>query len=264
MSSNQLALLSLVVALVAVGIASIGRPSAAVAPPPLQLESTELDESLRTLTGRLDAVEDAILDLQLETPGLATDSRQEAGESGDPVSGLGSRLREIERRLTAAEAAGGADDGAEQTSRARTWTVRGGRGPDEWIEVAQSFEATTEEMLDALRELRFQRLADGTDARLPVMDEMIALAQRSENGDVRADVWRQMDGVVDPAFATALLDALANDPHAKAREEAAESLSPFLPDPGVESALRAAAEFDEDEGVRAQALRSLSGSKRAR
>jgi len=90
---------------------------------------------------------------------------------------------------------------------------------------------------------------------------MIALVHRSEDGDVRADVWRQMDGVVDPLLATALLDTLANDPYAQAREEAAESLAPFLPDAGVESALRAAAQYDEDEDVRAQASSSLRGGK---
>lgn len=59
-----------------------------------------------------------------------------------------------------------------------------------------------------------------------------------------------------------LLDALANDPWAKAREEASETLADFLCDATVEAALRRAMEEDEDAGVCRQAAESLYGSDR--
>jgi len=264
MSPNKLASLALFVALAALGITLLSRPtttpvsawSAEPGPTPL-----DVDQRLATLADRLTAVEDAVFDLRLQAPAPLTDARQEAGETPDPTAGLGSRLAAIERRLTAAEAQGRAKDVAGSELAIALFRPRDERPPEEWIELARGSDATTEEMLSALRELRFDELEDGTDARLPVLNEMIALVHRSEDGDVRADVWRQMDGVVDPLLATALLDTLANDPYAQAREEAAESLAPFLPDAGVESALRAAAQYDEDEDVRAQASSSLRGGK---
>jgi hypothetical protein len=63
--------------------------------------------------------------------------------------------------------------------------------------------------------------------------------------------------LLDPRLRQPLLDALAYDPHAKAREEAAESLADFLPDLSIEAALRFAAENDADAGVRRQAAASL-------
>ena len=131
-----------------------------------------------------------------------------------------------------------------------------------WTRVALDPMSTPEQSLAALRRLRFQRLEDGSDARIPVLSTMIELAQTSPEGEVRADVWRQLSGVTDLSLLQPLLHALANDSHAKAREEAAETLADFLPDPVVEAALIQARDLDSDRGVREQAVRSLSAAQR--
>lgn len=120
---------------------------------------------------------------------------------------------------------------------------------------------TEEERMRALGDLRGQREADGSDARLAVLDEMILLAQTSTNAKTRADVWRQMSHVTDPRLKRPLLDALSFDTSAKSREEAAETLADFLPDAQVDAALRAAAQNDTDQGVRRQAGASLAGGR---
>ncbi len=87
----------------------------------------------------------------------------------------------------------------------------------------------------------------------------LELARTLSKGETRADVWRQLSHVTDRRLRQPLLDALAYDEHAKAREEAAETLADFLPDRAVEGALRAAMENDVDAGVRRQAAESLAG-----
>jgi hypothetical protein len=74
-------------------------------------------------------------------------------------------------------------------------------------------------------------------------------------------VWRQLSHLTDPRLRQPLLDTLAYDEHAEAREEAAETLEDFLPDLGIEGALRLAAENDPDAGVRRQAASSLAGAR---
>ncbi len=125
--------------------------------------------------------------------------------------------------------------------------------------VAKNYAATEEQRVEALARLRGMRNPDGSDARLDVLDDVIALAETSTQGAVRADVWRQLSHVTDPRLRDPLLRALAGDAHAKAREEAAETLADFLPDAWVEQALRRAAEGDADAGVRRQAQASLNG-----
>ena len=110
-----------------------------------------------------------------------------------------------------------------------------------------------ESRLQALRLLRFSRDEQGLDARLGVVDSMVTLGMYSEEPAVRADVWRQMSGLTEQSMLQPLLDALRADPDAEVREEAAETLIDFLPDPVVEAALRDAAANDPDENVRDQA-----------
>lgn len=120
---------------------------------------------------------------------------------------------------------------------------------------------TEEERLRALGDLRGLRDADGSDARLAVLDDMLLLAQTSTNEKTRADVWRQLSHVTDARLKRPLLDALAFDTSAKAREEAAETLADFLPDAHVDAALRAASQNDADQAVRRQAGASLAGGR---
>lgn len=79
---------------------------------------------------------------------------------------------------------------------------------------------------------------------------------------VRADVWRQADGrSTHPAMASALLQALTADAHAKTREEAAETLANYMSVAGVRQALELASTNDADAGVRRQALDSLASRR---
>ncbi len=143
-----------------------------------------------------------------------------------------------------------------------------GDDPEDWREhikalIQQTNETwtTPDEMISALRTLRGNHLEDGTDARLPVLPSMIELARTSVDGDVRADVWRQLSGVTAPELVAPLLDALAHDTDAGAREEAAETLADYLPDPAIEAALRYAMEHDEARNVQRQAERSLGNGR---
>ncbi|MEO6708100.1 MAG: hypothetical protein ABI054_07335 [Planctomycetota bacterium] len=130
---------------------------------------------------------------------------------------------------------------------------------DQATQAARDLAATEAQRLSALRDLRGLKRADGTDARLAVLDDMILLAQTSTDAASRADIWRQLSHVTDSRLKQPLLDALAFDKDAKVREEAAETLADFLPDAVVEAALRSAMQNDASAGVKKQAIESLAG-----
>ncbi len=78
---------------------------------------------------------------------------------------------------------------------------------------------------------------------------------------MRADVFRQLSGVKDAILKPPLIDALQRDKYPKVREEAAETLAPFLADPYVRAALTSAAQNDPDEKVQKQARETLERSR---
>jgi hypothetical protein len=55
-----------------------------------------------------------------------------------------------------------------------------------------------------------------------------------------------------------MLRALANDPSAKVRMKVAQDINTFLSDAVVVNALRQAADYDSDQGVREQAGKTLA------
>ena len=124
--------------------------------------------------------------------------------------------------------------------------------------LAELFHRPESEKLAALRELRGEELPDGTDAREAIVGSMIDLVRTSADPSARADAWRQLHGVADPAMRDPLLYSLQNDPSASVRSEAAETLDHFISDPVVADALRNAGQRDADERVRKQAARSLA------
>ena len=84
--------------------------------------------------------------------------------------------------------------------------------------IANDPRLTEGERLLGLHSLRGEELADGTDARLLVLDEMLHLAQTSTSGAIRADVWRQMNHLTDERMKQPLLDASpSTPPSARAR-----------------------------------------------
>jgi hypothetical protein len=206
----------------------------------LELENSQLRRSL--------ADAQSLREVVTERPALGADS--------EPLlDDLAERLTELERHAAEQQAATGQDQIPSRPPE------RALERPsiDEMLARARDRALTEEERLDALRALRGQRLPDGSDARLPVLDEMLELARLSQNGEARANVWRHLSNVTDRRVLGPLLDALAYDSHARSREEAAEDLADFMPDAAVEAALRTAAEHDVDGRVRRQAVKSLAG-----
>lgn len=72
------------------------------------------------------------------------------------------------------------------------------------------------------------------------------LATASEDADVRQSIWAVLRGTRDKQVVQPLLKALASDPAASIRMQAAFSLRPFLDEPGVREALLRAAAEDAD------------------
>lgn len=255
MTSTRLAALALflsVMALIVVFMAPSESPRA-------REQSSKAAARPIDLGGRLDGLSKRMKQLEAELEALQL---QQA-----PALSKASSNAELERRLRLLEQ--GASEPAEtrQAPRKRPKPVaeapleRSADAPktlDDWADQARNPSSTPAEQLAALKQLRGQRLADGSDARLAVLPEMLHLAQASEDGALRAEVWRQLNGLKDPGLQVALLDALASDSNARVREGAADSLGAFLPDPGVEDALRFAQENDADPGVQKQAAASLA------
>ncbi len=93
-----------------------------------------------------------------------------------------------------------------------------------------------------------------------IVTEAVRIGTTAEDGQVRADIWRQAHANhTHPMLLQPLLQAVASDPHPSAREEAAETLDLYLDQPGVREALQFAADYDENPGVRRQATVSLAG-----
>lgn len=188
-------------------------------------------------------------------------AREVPSQKADP------RIDEVMKRLDGVEKSV-AEDHAVVLAQANAKNVvdlradRAQRSVDEVTRQARDLAATEEQRLAALRDLRMRKLADGTDARLPVLDDMIRLAQTSTSAETRTDVWRQLNHITDSRLKGPLLVSLASDPDPKVREKAADTLADFMPDAQVESALRAAMQNDADAKVRSQAFKSLNGNPR--
>ena len=106
--------------------------------------------------------------------------------------------------------------------------------------------------------LRALRLLRSNDARTPeVVKSMMDLVRTSDNARVRADIFRQLDGVTDPALGSTLVEFVTNDQSENVREEAAEALSSFAGDPTIRELLTHIAEQDPSKDVREEALESI-------
>ncbi len=123
--------------------------------------------------------------------------------------------------------------------------------------MATSPESTEQEKLAALRRLRFADSREGDARTHEVIVAMIDLAKTTGDSRVRADVFRQLDGVTDPVLEEVLLDSLTNDPDAGVRSEAAETLAHYRSSARVSKALSRAMDGDASSHVRTQARRSL-------
>lgn len=113
--------------------------------------------------------------------------------------------------------------------------------------------------IDRTRALSTLRTADarGTD----VVEAMIGLVQVCEDPAIRADIFRQLSGVTDATLKPQLLASVLNDPDARVREEAAETLEGFAGEADVRATLAHAAENDTDRRVREQALETMESPR---
>ncbi len=135
--------------------------------------------------------------------------------------------------------------------------------PDEIPELQRTAIDASAPVADRMHALR--RLRGTSDGRSrEVVIALAELARTTDDSDVRADIFRQLDGVAFMELRQPLLDALQSDADRKVREEAAETLEGYLDDPSVRAALELAAENDANRDVREQAAETLEGRKRRR
>jgi hypothetical protein len=276
MTSTKLSILAVVLACTALLYSFLNAPTAVRATEEglsVAFQDPEQKAAMADFVQRMSILERRLGELRLMNAEGPNTHRQSGSESATDVQALLSRLQAVERVLleikaTQYSARSGGDrfdlaQSIDATAASLLTEEQGGAEELEgmvagWTATALDRSSSESVRIDALGGLRGNHLLDGTDARVPVIAEMILMAQSSLSGRVRANVWQQMRGVTDSDLMSALIHALANDVYQDAREQAAESLGSFLPDSAVESALRYAMEFDADKGVRDQAKKSLS------
>ena len=109
----------------------------------------------------------------------------------------------------------------------------------------------------AWRSIRFSAAQAWTDE---IVMEAVRIGTTANDPWLRADIWRQAHANhTNPLLLQPLLQALANDPDASVRSEAAETLDLYIDEFGVREALQSAGQFDASPDVREQAMSSLQG-----
>ncbi len=96
-----------------------------------------------------------------------------------------------------------------------------------------------------------------------VVKQMIQAYYATDNPKWRADIFRQLSGVTTAELKQPLLEAVRDtNQHTDIRQEAAETLAHYLPDPDAKAWLEHLAANDADERVRAEAARRLQTYQR--
>jgi hypothetical protein len=217
---------------------------------------------LAAIESRITRIEDALAGLRDRSP--ASIAPRPIDPDVEEKGTMAARLDKLEGAV--AQLADSMRPGA--TPKAPRDTAPSARDPavakaiDAWVETARNASMAEQDRLVALRSLRGKQLPDGTDARLPVVEDMVRLAETSNDAATRADVWRQLSHVTHRSMLAPLLAALQNDAAPNVREEAAETLADFLPDDNVRRALLHAAENDQSPKVKSQAWDSLGARGR--
>jgi HEAT repeat protein len=117
---------------------------------------------------------------------------------------------------------------------------------------------------DDQRAMALSRLrgAQGTIQQDFIIQAAIAIAENSDNSDIRGRIWQQLKGAGNRYVIQSLLSALENESGEFARREAATVLGEFADDPTVRQALEFSEQNDPSSRVReAAALALMSGGE---
>jgi len=170
------------------------------------------------------------------------------------LAGLSSRLTELEAAEQARIDERAAEEAEELAERERE-LARDLAARDAAHAIILDPNATEAQKAAAWRELR--RL-DGDAWSDEVVDEMVHLAETSQDRRVREAIWRGADARhTSERLLPAMRRAAELDGVADVREEAVEALSRYIDRPGVRELLERISRDDVSDDVRNQALRSL-------
>jgi HEAT repeat protein len=127
--------------------------------------------------------------------------------------------------------------------------------PDSMTALKQRVLNSKNDPQDRLRALGQLRDRNGRDAEMAAA--MATLARSTSDPTIRADIFRQLSGMKDPALKPVLVEALKQDASDEVRGEAAETLAAYGDDPAVGALLAAVSRADADPEVREQAVEAL-------
>lgn len=220
-----------------------------------QLAQTTTDPRVREqIYGHMDGLSHAALQAPLLA---AVSSEQDAGaraRAADALSAFSTdpSVQTWLRHL----AENDPDERVRRESRQALNERLGRMEPEGLQQVVMSADTSTSEKLEATGRLRRENAASPE-----IVATMLGLYASSTDPNIRADVFRQLDGVSDPALRDPLLLALAEDDNARVREEAADALSAFRDDPDVAEWLQHVAQNDPNPRVQHEAQSALEGQE---
>ncbi|MCD6052211.1 MAG: polymerase, sigma-24 subunit, subfamily [Verrucomicrobia bacterium] len=225
-----------------------------------QRDRTRLNELNQNLRQQVDALAAAQRAANVTTPvmtrEIAPEEKSELLRLRGEVGVLRRQVQELEALRAQAATSG--------PKAAQVDAGKGGAKPDAAETIASAkaiiLNAATgvEEKVAALRILR--AAGERPDE---VVSAMVRAYHATANPEWQADIFRQLNGVVNPELRVALLEAVANGKlDRKVREEATETLTGYLPDPDVKQWLEYLVNNETDEKVRAEAGRALANYER--